>query len=222
MNNLKFELPKRKGNVPEVGKELPQIQYSDKNPDDIRIKLAKWAFSSLPDVREEPTSVSIPTSRALWLDEKITAEHKEAFMLDSRKFSHLHLDGSIHTMVPEEVRNEIISQGWGVKHPLDPVSVLVYAPRDETKYADTVSCWRSRSNFLGSPNGKKMGSCMVYCRSWRNNYLYSDLIITRIPDNFITGRGGRISDNGILTEVFQFAFVGIVIAILVLINKKTQ
>ena len=41
------------------------------------------------------------------------------------------------------------------------------------------------------------------------------------PENFITGRGGRISDNGILTEVFQFAFVGIVIAILVLLNRKT-
>ena len=41
-------------------------------------------------------------------------------------------------------------------------------------------------------------------------------VITRIPDNFITGRGGRVSDNGILTEVFQIAFVALVIAILVL------
>jgi len=45
-------------------------------------------------------------------------------------------------------------------------------------------------------------------------------VITRIPDNFITGRGGRISDNGILTEVFQIAFVGMVIAILVLEKKR--
>ncbi|MCH9657997.1 hypothetical protein K0U27_04765 [archaeon] len=41
-------------------------------------------------------------------------------------------------------------------------------------------------------------------------------VITRIPDNFITGRGGRVSDNGILTEIFQMAFVALVIAILVL------
>jgi len=45
--------------------------------------------------------------------------------------------------------------------------------------------------------------------------------ITRIPENFITGRGGRISDNGILTEVFQIAFVAIVVVILAIGQKKS-
>ena len=44
--------------------------------------------------------------------------------------------------------------------------------------------------------------------------------ITRIPDNPITGRGGRISENGIIVEVFQIAFVAITIAILVLEQRK--
>lgn len=61
--------------------------------------------------------------------------------------------------------------------------------------------------------GIGLGGTVVFIAIW---------VITRIPENFITGRGGRISDNGILTEVFQLAFVGIVIAILVLLNKKTQ
>ena len=56
-----------------------------------------------------------------------------------------------------------------------------------------------------------IGGTIVFIAIW---------VITRIPDNFITGRGGRISDNGILTEVFQIAFVAIVIAILVL-EKRT-
>ena len=56
-----------------------------------------------------------------------------------------------------------------------------------------------------------LGGTIVFIAIW---------VITRIPDNFITGRGGRISDNGILTEVFQIAFVGIVIAILVLEKKS--
>ena len=60
--------------------------------------------------------------------------------------------------------------------------------------------------------GIGLGGTVVFIAIW---------VITRIPENFITGRGGRISDNGILTEVFQFAFVGIVIAILVLLNRKT-
>jgi hypothetical protein len=56
------------------------------------------------------------------------------------------------------------------------------------------------------------------------NFLISILIwvITRIPENFITGRGGRISDNGIIIEVFQIAFVAIVIAIIVFEKRKTS
>jgi len=41
--------------------------------------------------------------------------------------------------------------------------------------------------------GTGLGGTIVFIAIW---------IITRIPDNFITGRGGQISDNGILTEVF--------------------
>lgn len=51
------------------------------------------------------------------------------------------------------------------------------------------------------------GGTIVFIMIW---------MIARIPDNFITGRGGRISDNVILTEMFQITFVVLVIAILVL------
>lgn len=40
--------------------------------------------------------------------------------------------------------------------------------------------------------------------------------ITQVPDNFITGRGDRISNNGILTEISQIVFVATVIVILAL------
>lgn len=55
--------------------------------------------------------------------------------------------------------------------------------------------------------GVGLGGTIVFIAIW---------VITRIPDNFITGRGGRISDNGILTEGVQIIFVGIIIMILVL------
>lgn len=45
-------------------------------------------------------------------------------------------------------------------------------------------------------------------------------VITRIPDNPITGRGGRINENGILVEVFQIAFVAIIIAILAVEKRR--
>jgi len=59
--------------------------------------------------------------------------------------------------------------------------------------------------------GTGLGGTIVFIAIW---------VITRIPDNFITGRDGKVSDNGILTEVFQIAFVAIVIAILVLEKKS--
>ena len=46
--------------------------------------------------------------------------------------------------------------------------------------------------------------------------------ITRIPENFITGRAGRIGDNAILTEIFQIAFVVIVIAIIIIEKRKNK
>ena len=45
-------------------------------------------------------------------------------------------------------------------------------------------------------------------------------VITRIPDNPITGRGGRINENGILVEVFQIAFVAITIVILAVEKRR--
>jgi len=52
-------------------------------------------------------------------------------------------------------------------------------------------------------------------------------IITRVPGNPITGRGGMISDMGIAVEVMQFAFVALTGAIIAIesmrkrIDKKT-
>jgi hypothetical protein len=44
--------------------------------------------------------------------------------------------------------------------------------------------------------------------------------ITRIPDNPITGRGGPVSQNAIIVETAQIAFMAIAIAILVYEKRK--
>jgi len=61
--------------------------------------------------------------------------------------------------------------------------------------------------------GVGLGGTIIFIAIW---------VITRIPENFITGRGGRITDNGILTETFQIAFVVLVIAILVMEKRKPK
>jgi hypothetical protein len=46
-------------------------------------------------------------------------------------------------------------------------------------------------------------------------------VITRLPDNPITGRAGRIGDLAIVTEVFQIAFI-ILLGILIYKKGKGQ
>ncbi|MEH6454438.1 MAG: hypothetical protein V7782_15515 [Psychromonas sp.] len=131
-----FELPCREGKQPKIGQTPPQLQYSDFGSDQIRLKLKEWSFSTFPNVREHDTLISVPTSRALWLDEKVNTAHKDAFMppSHSREFCHLHEDGSFHTVVAVAIEDEIIKKQWGVRHMYYNQGVkemLVYAPRNE-------------------------------------------------------------------------------------------
>src|ERR671918_839317 len=45
-------------------------------------------------------------------------------------------------------------------------------------------------------------------------------VITRMPDNPITGRGGPISPMAIAIEVFEAAFIGLTVAIIVYESKR--
>ena len=56
-----------------------------------------------------------------------------------------------------------------------------------------------------------IGGTIVFIAIWA---------ITRIPENPIIGRGGRVSDNGMLVEAFQIAFVAITIVILAYEKRK--
>jgi hypothetical protein len=47
-------------------------------------------------------------------------------------------------------------------------------------------------------------------------------VITRMPGNPITGRGGPVSPLGLAIEVFQAAFIGLTIAIIIYESKRKQ
>ena len=47
-------------------------------------------------------------------------------------------------------------------------------------------------------------------------------VITRAPDNPITGRGGPLSPMAIAIEVLQVAFIGLTVAIIVYERKRKQ
>lgn len=134
-----FSLPTRQGPPPKVGEQPPQLQFSDESPEEIKLALKQWGFSAFPNVTEHDTLISVPTSRAMWLDPKVEEAHVDAFMPPegSREFCHFHLDGSVHAVVAHEVEEEIIRSGWGVRHPWHHKGVkevLIYAPRNEEEF----------------------------------------------------------------------------------------
>lgn len=131
-------LPKRKGDKPLTGAQPPHLQLSDQSPRDIYNAMARWAFTEVPAsigiVREEPTRISLPSARALWLDETIDSKVQLMPPKGSREFAHLHADGSWHLVVKEEEVEHIVEQGWGERHPRyerGVLEVMVYAPRNE-------------------------------------------------------------------------------------------
>ncbi len=130
-----FSLPQREGERPKTGDAVPHLQHTQKSPDEIREALKAWAVETLPDVREEDTRISVPTTRAFWLSENVDVQHDDAFMPPSggREFAHLHLDGSMHLCVSDAAVEEIVQKAWGEPHPLKEQGVnevLFYAPRN--------------------------------------------------------------------------------------------
>ena len=133
-----IELPVREGEHPDIGQEPPQLQFSDLGSEDVRLALKAWAFSTFPNVTEQDTAISVPMSRALWLDERVTAAHEDAFMPTpgSREFCHLHEDGSFHAVVDVPIEDEILKKQWGVRHMYYDRGVkemLVFAPRNDAE-----------------------------------------------------------------------------------------
>ena len=65
--------PMRIGESPITGKQPPHLQFSEQSPREIYAGMAQWALVDLPTqvpfIRQHPTLISVPTSRALWLDE---------------------------------------------------------------------------------------------------------------------------------------------------------
>ena len=138
-----LKIPRRQGERPQTGDQPPHLQFTEQSPREIYERMAQWALvdipAATPELREESTRISVPTSRALWLDESIDAPDK-AFMppAGSREFAHLHADGSWHLVVDDDLVRHIAEQSWGERHPWydrGVLEVLVYAPRNSDEMA---------------------------------------------------------------------------------------
>ncbi|HET7676634.1 MAG TPA: luciferase family protein [Candidatus Limnocylindrales bacterium] len=126
-------LQPRRGPRPAVHQGMPHAQVGVTPVAEVNAELHRRAFS-LPGVSARPTIVSIPGSRALWLDEGTPLARPE-MVVAGREFTHIHPDGSMHLPLPPERAREAIEAGWAEEHPIarqlgiDGL-VLVYTPRD--------------------------------------------------------------------------------------------
>lgn len=132
-----LKLPNRVGVKPRTNPVPPHLQYDQHSPRDIYTALADWMFSAFPKSREHETLISVPSSRAMWLDEDVKNTPRDGFMPPppkSREFAHLHKDGSIHVCLPERDIDAIFDAKWGEPHPYKNLGVneiLVYAPQNK-------------------------------------------------------------------------------------------
>ena len=126
-------LPARKGPRPPTHNGMPHAQIGVRPVPELNAELFRRCYS-LPDVRNEPTRISVPGARALWLREDLPLAHQEVIAV-GREFAHIHPDGSLHASLPPARAREAIEAGWAEYHPLAyqigiEGMVLLYTPRD--------------------------------------------------------------------------------------------
>jgi hypothetical protein len=131
-----FLARRRAGPRPRTTPTNPHTQLTQNAPADLQERVFVFA-GSLDGVEVGSSLVSVPGARAFHLPES-AHDAREAFMV-GREFAHLHpaSDGSLHMVLPPDVVDQAIENGWAERHPLAgqhglPANiVMVYGPRDE-------------------------------------------------------------------------------------------
>jgi hypothetical protein len=131
-----FLASRRNGIRPETTPTNPHTQLTDNAPTELQERIFAFA-GALPGVFVGPSGVSVPGARAFHLPESSNLA-RDAFMV-AQEFAHIHpaSDGSLHMVLPPDVVDRVIENGWAERHPLAgryglPSNiVMVYGPRDD-------------------------------------------------------------------------------------------
>ena len=146
-------LPERRGPRPETTPTNPHMQLDQLPPGRVLATLADLLFA-LPGVREQPSAISVPGARALWLESNDARGPRDAFLV-GREFAHLHPspEGSLHVALPPSIASEAITRGWAEIHPVARLGlipgnvVMLYAPRDDAEVAVVLGLVRAALAF---------------------------------------------------------------------------
>lgn len=130
------DLPTRRGPAPPPSHAIPHEQRAQNAPPAMQDALFARA-AALPGVVVDESQVSVPGTRAFYLEPRAAGGPRAAFLMGG-EFAHLHpaYDGSLHLTLPPAMAAAVVRQGWGEPHPLaaraggPPGLVMVYGPRD--------------------------------------------------------------------------------------------
>jgi hypothetical protein len=126
---------KRPGPRPRTTPTNPHTQLDQNAPAVLQEEVFALA-RALPGVATGPSAISVPGARAFCLPDCANAK-REAFMIE-HEFAHIHppRDGSLHMVLPPDILDAVIDNGWAELHPLAGKHglpgniVMVYGPRD--------------------------------------------------------------------------------------------
>lgn len=133
-----FLARRRSGPLPRTTPTNPHMQLDQNAPFELQERVFEMA-KALAGVVIGPSNVSVAGARGFHLPDCKHEAHG-AFMID-REFAHLHppRDGSLHLMLPPDIVDRVIDNGWAERHPLAgkhglPTNiVMVYGPRTESE-----------------------------------------------------------------------------------------
>jgi hypothetical protein len=134
-------LPIRAGARPATTDVAPQSQL-DQIPDADSHKAMHAIVADWPDVIKRPSMRAPHGTLGLFLSDEEAQGPQEAFLLGT-EFVHLHPlpDGSLHMVLPPNIRRAVIEKGWGIPHPMAGLptvsaqTIMIFAPRDAAERA---------------------------------------------------------------------------------------
>ena len=126
-------LPLREGPPAVTTGEVPHQQLNAETTPEVIAELYSRIFA-LDSLEERASILGMAGTRAIWLTEDVTISRPEC-VPGGREFAHIHVDGSLHSVLPHERIPEAVAAGWAEPHPFAGVRpgfeafVMLFTPR---------------------------------------------------------------------------------------------
>lgn len=150
-------LTPRSGSRPATSDEGPHRQLDQQSAPELWGRLVH-AATTLPGVVEGLSGVSVPSSRALLLEDRSEVHDPATSLTTEPPLEAVHLHGvtdtSLHLCLPRERAAEVCALGWGEPHGYveHDTEIMVYGPRDDAELAVVLGLIEESLAFARSGN----------------------------------------------------------------------